>query len=837
MPSLQTFFGLSESGRMSQSAEKTPLMKQFDRLKTKAGSALLLFRMGDFYELFGNDAVLASQLLDITLTSRDKKAADPLPMAGVPAHSVSGYIQKLLDAGHEVAVAEQMQDPETVKGLVEREIVRTYTPGIRLEMSQTDPALLAYCVWDGSADLVLANVATGNLYTLENQTLDRIARECRVRPVRHLIVELSGEPFGGAAEDDPTVLRSLADFGILVQFVEKRSIANLSRLERATQGLFETVRSKLGVDLSVHFKAAEKLASETACRLHPTAIAHLDLTSPEPKQPSLFRTVNRTRSAAGARKLEAWVLAPLLDRAQIRERQEAVRGVHILQGLLKETLTQVYDLERLLVRLSSGLAEPKDTLALGKTLAIVPAVIHALANVTAGSLLEKIRITLAAAGKQVETLARTLVDYQIDPPPAHARDGEIFRRGYNAELDPWIDLTEHGTQQIAEMETRERTATGIASLKIRYHRVFGYTIEVTRTHAEKVPAHYHRKQSMANAERYTIEELAAFEEKLLSASTKRNALERELFDRIIGQCLEKRTAIVAIAENLAILDALLALAHLLDRPGWTFPIIDDSMDLVIEDGRHPVLDLQNHSGFVPTTLHLNAPERTHVLITGPNMGGKSTLMRQAAQIVVLGQIGAPVPARSARWGVVTGIHTRIGARDEILRGASTFMVEMEELGMILETARPTDLILLDEIGRGTSTFDGLSVAWATTEWLCKELGARTMFATHYHELTHLEGSLKGLKNIHMEVEKPATKHGKLRFLYTVAEGPANESFGIHVAERAGLPPAVTARAWEKLRDFEGTAPLQLGFSFGLRSEPQRTNAKLEAQAPPAEDRS
>jgi DNA mismatch repair protein MutS len=566
--------------------------------------------------------------------------------------------------------------------------------------------------------------------------------------------------------------------------------------------------------------------------LGPRSAQHLDLLPSTEGAPSLYQQINRTRSALGARQLRRWLLEPLKAAGEIAARQEAVR--ELAGGLLPERLgaelAGIYDLERIAGRLTTRLANPRDTLALGKTLSALGEVAALLKDVRAAEL-ARLGGELVEVSLKLTNLAERITRTQREDAPLALREGGIFAKGTTPELDRLITLTEDGERWLVELETRERQATGIGSLKVRYNRVFGYYIEVTQAHLRSVPAHYQRKQTTVGAERYFTEELKKFEDEIVSAEARRRALEQELFNDLLQAAQAQTAAIMDAARLLGELDSLVALARLAAEPGWVFPTVDDSLELEIEAGRHPLVDAAARGEFVPNDTRLAAADRRTLLITGPNMGGKSTVMRQVALIVVLGQMGAPVPARAARWGVVSSLHTRIGAHDAIARGQSTFMVEMSELAHILHHADERSLIILDEIGRGTSTYDGISVAWATLEWICRKLRARTLFATHYHELTRLAGELPALANAHMAVEGArALQGGGLRFLYELRDGAANESFGIHVARLAGLPAPVVDRAWQVLEELEkgtgagsaGDSPDQLSlFAAGAPAAHER----------------
>ncbi|MCM2321972.1 MAG: DNA mismatch repair protein MutS [Oligoflexia bacterium] len=808
----------------------TPLMKQYWDLKAQAGDALLLFRMGDFYELFGDDAVEASRILEITLTSRDKNKANPIPMAGVPHHALPGYLPRLLRANKKVAIGEQMEDPSKVTGkaIVRREITRVFTPAVQFDNEGFEANYLAAVAAAPSANgpakwaLACLDASTGETLVSDAVDAETLVNELGRLPVRHLL----RFPDSGTSEVLRGSLEALQSSGAaLVEELPSNTLAPTQAVEALKRHYqLESLDAFLPCDAAAHAlglvlhytlrtQKQERLAHlrlplplhrPRAMVLGPRSPQHLDLIPSPEGGPNLYQLINRTRCALGARQLKQWLLSPLKAPEEIAERQEAVReissGSH-LTARLGEELAKVYDLERLSGRINARLANPRDTLALGHSLATL-APIASLLELSKTAPLRQLHSEIAGLARTVAPLYQRILGTQREEAPLVSRDGGIFNPGTSPELDHLLSLSENGQRWLIDLEAREREATGIASLKVRYNRVFGYYIEITQAHLKSVPAHYQRKQTTVGAERFFTEELKKFEDDFVNASARQKALEQQLFEELVS-AIQQRTAEISIAARcLAELDALLSLSRLAGEPGWIFPVIDDSLELDIKAGRHPLVDQAaggRTGSFVPNDLRLSPSSRLTLMITGPNMGGKSTAMRQTALIVLLGQIGAPVPAAEARWGAVSAIHTRIGAHDAIARGQSTFMVEMSELAHILHHADERSLIILDEIGRGTSTYDGISVAWATLEWLCALVRARTLFATHYHELTRLTGTLPLLANAHMAVEGAK---GALRFLYKLREGPANESFGIHVAKSAGLPKLVIDRAWEVLDELE-----------------------------------
>ncbi len=803
-------------------------MSQYWDLKNQAGDALLLFRMGDFYELFGDDATLASKILEITLTTRDRNKLNPIPMAGVPHHSAATYIQRLLRAGKKVAIAEQLEEAPsngTKKGIkiVRREIVRTFTPGIQFDYEGSEANYLAALVRgpDSLSALACLDISTGETITSGLMDEETLESELSKLPIRHILTITS--------EDESNRIKSQLKTEVLVEslpvnYISQTDAFNLLNLQYDISNILEFVATgaaahALGIAVKYSLKTQKRetlqhlrlpisLHRSTSMVLGPKTAQHLDIIGePMDGAPSLFKMINDSRSAMGSRKIKKWLLAPLKNPREILIRQNAVKELCSSRfRALPEKLGHVYDLERIIARITAGLANPRDTLALGTSLGLLGNFAIKLESCES-SHLTGLRQAMAEKNAALEELSRRITKSQTENPPLTSKDGDIFRVGTSTELDRLILINQDGERWLLDLENRERAQTGITSLKVRYNRVFGYYIEVTQSYLKNVPSHYHRRQTTAGGERFVTEELKKFEDEILNASTRRKLLEHDLFIELLGDIKKHTNHIMDAAELIAELDALCSLSRYGNEPGWCFPVIDDSMDLAIEQGRHPLVDTVNRGSFVPNDIELSNSTRLGMIITGPNMGGKSTVMRQTAIIVILGQMGAPVPAKNARWGSVSSLYTRIGAHDAIAMGQSTFMVEMSELAHILHKADNRSLIILDEIGRGTSTYDGISVAWATLEWLSTKIEPRLMFATHYHELTRLTSTLPKLANMHMAVEGAKNPgNAKLRFLYKLNEGPANESFGIHVARLAGLPKPLIERAWKILDDLEQASP-------------------------------
>jgi DNA mismatch repair protein MutS len=795
----------------------TPLMKQFVRLKQEAGDAFLFFRMGDFYELFAEDAVAAAPLLGVTLTSRDKRSENPMPMAGIPFHSATNYIQKILNAGKKVAIAEQIlpegMTADQVKGIVERKIIRTFSPAIQFELGRNPRSRYLACLVAASDKrqvLALLEPATGEIRVSSPLEPSALLQDPAIQEIRHFlnsgktpseflsVLERSAHAL--IEEIPPNLISSVEVAPFLKEQFERQVLPALLESEsssRAVAILIRYVLKSQGIERLPHLHEPKPLHESDRLRTGPETLRHLDLED-------LFAWVDRTATSMGSRKLKPELEAPLRDLSAIRDRQEAIRelAARALEARqIHETLKGVYDLDRILGRLSTRLANPRDTYAFAESLGNAFRFRAQLARFESG-VLRALGSRFEAAAADLEEITARILRIQKAEAPTHTREGGIFEKGADPELDRLLDLTSDGERFLIELETREREATGISSLKVKYNRVFGYFIEISTANLKNAPERYQRKQTMVGGERFFTEELKKFEEEILSASSRQRALESKLFEKLVDELLTHSGMLKAISDSIGELDAWLSLSFLAARPGWCFPEIDDSLDLILEGSRHPVVEDALAGDFVPNDLEFGATTRT-LIITGPNMGGKSTLMRQVAQIILLGQAGGPVPARVARWGVFHSLYTRIGAQDAIAKGQSTFMVEMVELAHILKHADERSFIVLDEIGRGTSTFDGMSVARASLEYLHRNSGARIVFATHYHELTELEASLPGLKNAYMKV---LDERGKLTFLYEMALGRSSKSFGIQVAELAGLPKPVVKQAWEILRSLESQGP-------------------------------
>ena len=815
----------------------TPMLAQYLRLKERHRDAILMFRLGDFYEMFFEDAERAAAILDITLTSRNKHDATPIPLCGVPHHSVEPYIQKLLGAGLKVAICEQVEDPRGAKGLVDRDVVRVVTPGTILEEESLDPrapSFLAVLAGDPTGfGLAVADVSTGELRVAEfpapgasaaarsaggveasvalehGDVIDAIAEEIARLGVKELVLSPALQPMvERVTARAPDVFRSLMPEAWydpdeattwLGAAATNDETPVLSPVALAALGglrayLRETYRGKLN-----HLRAPEFYSPRDTLVLDQITRTNLALLQGAggERRGSLVHLLDRTLTPMGSRALRRWLLAPLTSCAVIGRRLDAVEALvdaPDLRADLRAALAGMGDVERLSGRIGAATASPRDLARLASALARVDAARVRLAG--AAGLLGEIVASLDPLPEIQARIAAMLVD----EPPAALRVGQVVRDGFHPEVDELRGLARTGLGWVAALEGRERQRTGIASLKIRYSRVFGYGIEVTRPNLALVPAEYVRKQTLSGAERFVTAELKEQERRLLGAEERLRQLEAELFTGLVAEVGARQRALGENARALGILDTLLALADLAHDRGYVRPSLDRSDAIVIRDGRHPVIEAERPGEpFVPNDCTLDR-EQQILLITGPNMAGKSTYLRQVALIVLMAQMGSFVPAAEARIGVIDRIFTRVGASDNLAAGESTFMVEMRETAHILRELSDRSLVVLDEIGRGTSTFDGIAIAWAVAEHLHDgDAGAKTLFATHYYELTALARQKPRLRNYSVAVRE---WKDEIIFLRRIVAGPASRSYGIEVARLAGLPDAVLVRARALLATLE-----------------------------------
>lgn len=823
----------------------TPLMKQYAEVKSKHPDTILLFRMGDFYETFEQDAVITSRVLGITLTRRGNGAAGEIPLAGFPYHALDSYLPKLLKAGHRVAVCEQLEDPKLAKGIVKRDVVEVVTPGVAysdkvLEQKQNNylaavmlPSAIA--TGDDIAGLAFVDVSTAEFSTCE-VPMKALARQVLSIAPSELLVQRRDETairqllknaFDGLyTRIDDWVANDDYAYEQLVTHFRTQSLKGFG-LEELRMGILaagtvmhylqETQKANLQ-----HIRKISPVSVGETILLHPSTKRNLEITSSlaGEQEGTLFSVLDKTQTPMGGRMLSRWINAPLKDLGLILRRRDAVdelvRG-NELRKSLSSILSRIGDLERLTTKICTGRATPRDVIALKFILSAVHELKTSLGSPNTEELSTVCRGLLPLP--DVYQLIETAIEQE---PPASLADGGVIRKGYHAELDELRELALSGKGWIANLQKTERERTGISSLKVGFNNVFGYYIEITNTHREKVPDDYIRKQTLTNAERYVTPGLKEYEEKILHAEEKILSLETELFNGIRTHIAAKAEEIQSNARLIAVIDCYVSLANAAVEYRYVRPEVNSSTVLEIAGGRHPVIErlLPPGEKYTPNDVRIDTKEHQVLIITGPNMSGKSSYIRQTGLIVLLAQIGSFVPAESATVGIVDNIFTRVGASDNIASGESTFLVEMHEAAHIVNTATERSLILLDEVGRGTSTFDGISIAWALTEYLHEHIRARTLFATHYHELNELADLLPRIKNYKVEVREYGEK---VVFLHKVSPGTADHSYGIQVAQMAGLPEEVTDRAKAILRKLEGS---------GLTVHETRPGAKRSEQKPP-----
>jgi DNA mismatch repair protein MutS len=832
----------------------TPLMRQYHSIKGRYPHALVLFRLGDFYELFYEDAIAASRELQITLTSRNRERGEPVPMCGVPYHAAEGYIARLLRAGYKIAVCDQMEAPGPGKKLVRREVVRVVTPGTATSLNVLEPkennylAAISRSAGGTPIGFAYADVTTGEFRAAAfsgSDAEEKLRDELhRLRP-REILIPRQASLFATAAAgaDGETGGTSQAARPEIREGVETRIDEWVFRYDYAERMLREQFgvatldgfglagqpqavsaagavvhylreTSAMGAENGNHSSAAlghldrvRYYEQADALVLDVVTVRNLELVAPiffedgvRGASPTLLSALDETATGMGARLLRQWILRPQVNREEIQARLDAVQELRnhtVLREEIRHNLAGVQDLERLAGRVTLGVASPRDLLGLRQSLARVPLLRKYLEKCPSARLCE-----LHAEMDELADVREKIESALADDPPALASDPGVIRRGYDKELDDLRELSQQSKQIIAAMEERERKRTGIGSLKIRFNQVFGYYIEISNPNLHLAPADFERKQTLVNAERFTTPELKEYERKVLDADERIAEIERRLFSELRLWIGEQAARLRRTAAAISQLDVLGNFARLAASRNYTRPEFGDAAQIMIVAGRHPVIEqllVQKGERFVPNDLFLDDAAQQILLITGPNMGGKSTYLRQAALIILMAQMGSFVPADQARLPVTDRIFTRIGAADNLARGRSTFLVEMTEVAAILNTATPASLVLLDEVGRGTATFDGLSIAWAVVEHLSSETKSRTLFATHYHELTELADLLPGIKNVHVSARETSTG---IVFLKRVETGSADKSYGIEVARMAGLPPAVIARAREILERHE-----------------------------------
>ncbi|AIE84999.1 DNA mismatch repair protein MutS [Fimbriimonas ginsengisoli] len=797
---------------------RTPMLQQYFAAKAEHPGVLLAMRVGDFYEFYGEDAETAAAALEITLTGREDAANGRIPMAGVPFHSVEKYLARLLQKGLKVALCDQLEDPKTAKGLIKRGVTRVMTPGTLVEDSMLSAGqnnfLAAICVQDGRAGLALLDPSTGEFIVTEvlgEAAQDLLVQElARVRPTELLVgpnAEAYGELAQGALGTSVTEQAALGFDRACRKLIEQFRVANLngfgcedkpSAVVAASMILAYAEKNHLALG---HVDSLATYSVEGFMRLDPATRRSLELTqnmADGGRRFTLLGVLDETVTAMGARLLRRWIEQPLLDTGAIRGRQEAVERFQtqaMVRGDLRDGLRRLSDLERLVSRAAAGLAGPRDLAALRNTLLAMPALAEPLRKVGLGRI-QELREQIADHHELAAVLDRALVP----DPPHNLREGGVIREGHDLELDKLRDLSRNGKGYIASLERSERERTGLNTLKVGYNSVFGYYLELSKAYSDRVPPEYIRKQTTANAERYITAELKEHESLVLGAEEKAVALESDLFNRLRHRVSEHASSLLQTARALAEIDVLATLSEVAARRGYVRPEIVEEDLLAVESGRHPVVEASTN-GFVPneTALGNRSNEDARCLIlTGPNMAGKSTYLRQNALIVLLAQIGSFVPAASCRLGLCDRIFARIGAKDELALGQSTFMVEMVESANILNHATERSLVILDEVGRGTSTYDGLAIAWAMIEHLV-DIGAKTLFATHYHQLNALADQMPTVANYRVAVEEFGDD---IVWTHRVLPGGTDRSYGIHVARMAGVPAAVLKRSAEILAELE-----------------------------------
>jgi DNA mismatch repair protein MutS len=816
-------------------SELTPLMKQYNEIKRNHPDAILFFRLGDFYEMFGQDAVTASKILQITLTSRDKGKADPLPMCGIPHFAAENYVSKLVRAGHKVAMCEQVEDAKESKGIVKREVVKVVTPGTFLpDNPKENSFILGFFQKENIFGIAVADITTGEfmIYETHNSIVDEINR---FQP-REILYPLS-------FKNNSYVVDGLSDFYLTHyddwyfdyieayrKLIKHFKVASLDGY--GCEGMIVAV-SAAGALLNyleetqkegLTFKKINVLRRDSKMLLDAATLRNLEVVKnmrSNELEGSLLWIMDETHTPMGGRLMRNWLINPLVDVKEINQRLDAVAallggsaGLSKLEGSLKG----IYDIERLASRIGSGTANARDLISLKNSLDTLPELRDLLNDYD-----DK---TLKSLSKRIDPLSgvKSIIEKAIsDDPPMTIREGGIIKKGFNADIDELKEISSSGKDFIASLQAGERERTGISSLKVGYNKVFGYYIEITKANLSQTPEEYIRKQTLVNGERFITPELKEYEAKVLGAEERLKNIEYDVFIKVRTDIAAGTDKLVQTAAAVAELDALHSFAFIAKKYKYERPVVNSGDVIEISECRHPVIErLSGSEKFIPNDCTMDSDSSNILIITGPNMAGKSTYMRQTALIVLMAQLGSFVPVSEARVGVVDRIFTRIGASDVITKGQSTFMVEMVETANILNNATNRSLILLDEVGRGTSTFDGISIAWAVVEYIAKELKARTMFATHYHELTELSIVLDGIKNLNVAVKEWGDE---IIFLRRIEEGGADKSYGIQVARLAGLPDDTIKRAKEILSNLEKSELNELGapkLAYASDAEPSQT---------------
>ena len=795
----------------------TPMMQQYMETKEQYKDCILLYRLGDFYEMFFDDALIASKVLEITLTGKDCGQPERAPMCGIPYHALDGYLTKLIDHGYKAAICEQVEDPKTAKGIVKREVIRIVTPGTNLSMQSLDESknnyLMCLFYMDEQFGISVADISTGDYYMTEVDSAKKVFDEInRYMPAEiiyndyFLMSGLNLEELGEKMQFSVSALDSwYSDEALCVQKIKDHfHVLSLDGLGLSDYSagtiaagmlllyLYETQKNALPqMTRIIPYKTERYMVLDTATRRN---LELLETLREKQKRGSLLWVLDKTKTAMGARFLRSCIEQPFVQKEYIERRLESLEELNedvITRDEIREYLNAIYDLERLMSKISYKSANPRDLIAFKNSLSMIPPIKYLLRNMHTPDLKE-----IYDNLDNLEDISGLIANAIEDEPPISIKEGGIIKTGYHADVDKYRNAKTEGKQWLAGMEQKERENTGIKNLKIKFNKVFGYYLEVTNSYKDLVPESWTRKQTMANAERYITPELKELEDMILGAEEKLFSLEYDLFAMIRDQIGAEVRRIQDTAKALAKIDVYTSLAFVAERNHYVRPSINTKGILSIKGGRHPVVEqMIPNDAFVPNDTYLDEKDHRVSIITGPNMAGKSTYMRQTALIVLMAQMGSFVPAQSADIGICDRIFTRVGASDDLASGQSTFMVEMNEVANILRNATKNSLLILDEIGRGTSTFDGLSIAWAVVEHISdrKILGAKTLFATHYHELTELEGRLSGVNNYCIAVKEQGDD---IIFLRKIIQGGADRSYGIQVAKLAGIPSSVIERAKE-----------------------------------------
>ncbi len=830
---------------MDNGALQTPMMKQFIEIKSKVPDALLLFRMGDFYELFLEDANVAGRVLDLNVTSRNKKDQEPIPMAGIPFHALEGYLPRLAQAGFKVAIAEQRGDPNAKK-MLERVLTRVVTPGVPWDTDGLESKESYWLVGiyskhsvKGPFGIAALDVSTGEFLVTQLDSLIQVIAEIQRLQAKEVILQKKLVEFEALLKKIPHSIQNRMMFDLdsgHAILCDRLSVSNLNGfgiqvgepIIGAAGALLTYVKDVTFADLS-HVTSIQRYTISSQMVLDEATKVNLEILQPQRgtnRKHTLLHLLDKTKTAMGGRLLRKWLAAPLIDIQRIQRRQNAVEAMldPSLRISIQTSLQAVYDLERLAGKLAQLKISPKSLKSMAESISCLPTIFDALKPLPAFNGFIPDLIPTELANKILEALK--------EDPPTGINEGNIFRTGYNKKLDELRTLTTEVKIAIAEMEEQQKEETGITSLKIKHNRVFGYFLEVTAANKDKVPESWIRKQTLANSERFITPELKEFEERILTAGEKSKALEQELYIQLRDAAAQSVSLIQKLAQRIAYVDVFCSLATVAIENRYCKPTVDLSLNLNISQSRHPIIERNTlHERFVPNDIMLNESRR-QILLTGPNMSGKSTIMRQVALIVLMAQIGSFVPADRANIGICDTIFVRVGASDDLAEGRSTFMVEMSETAYILNHATEQSLLLLDEIGRGTSTYDGMSIAWAVAEAIYTKVKARCIFATHYHELTKLKETCSGFINMHVAIQED---RGEIRFLRILQEGEIGKSYGIQCARLAGLPRSVIRRASQLLRELEKEQAQKEGNTNGQMSLFSDVPiAEPDIQSPPKE---